>query len=106
MGRGFRAPFIHAAPPAKPQNGTHMEQTRIESAIETVTDIAVAFFISWAYWVFVVAPWQGIDRDYVQSFEITCAFTVLALVRRYITRRFFANRFHHAVHNLVRRLFV
>lgn len=82
-----------------------MKQSKLESLVETVSDIALAFFISWAFWVFVVAPWQDIPADHQQSFEITCAFTALALVRRYLTRRFFENRFHAAIKSGVAKLY-
>lgn len=65
------------------------KQHRMDSLMESVCNIAVGFFISWAVWLWVVAPLFGFSQDGKTSFLITCIFTVTSLIRQYVLRRIF-----------------
>lgn len=81
-----------------------IEQTRIESLIETTTDMILGFIVSWAVFIWVVPIlWPDYDPGVGVAFGITACMTVTSFIRRYITRRFFARGFHMLVHKLVRR---
>ena len=83
-----------------------MDQSKLESKIEATVNIATGFIISWVVWVVLVGPL--ISAGYLtvgsplDAFIITSIFTVSSWLRSYYWRRFFANRFHHAVHEWVR----
>jgi len=66
-------------------------QTKLVSGIEASLNVLSGFFISWAVWVWVVAPLFGFDTGYVKALSITCIFTVSSLARAYLIRRFFTN---------------
>jgi len=63
------------------------------------------FLISWAAWVFIVAPFFGLPFDAGASFGITVFFTFLSLSRTYVIRRFFNGNFHKMAVNLVRQYY-
>ena len=82
-----------------------MEQTKVESMVETVTNIFTGFIISYGMWKFIVNP--AIERGYLtidDAFLITMIFTVTSVLRSYYWRRFFARRFHLVVHCWVSKL--
>lgn len=84
----------------------YIEQSRMESMIETLTNIFFGFWISFFYWQYVVLPriHDGtISID--DTLYITAAFTVLAIIRQYFWRRFFANRIHITVIKWVKRVY-
>ncbi len=68
-------------------------QSQKHSVVEAVVNTAVGFAISWAVWVFIVAPLFDIPYHHGQGFAITCIFTVTSLLRSYVLRRIF-NRWH------------
>ncbi len=65
-------------------------QTKTASAVETLTDIGTGFCIAWGVYLWVVIPFV----DLHSAFTITCIFTAVSLVRRYLWRRFFARGLH------------
>jgi hypothetical protein len=67
-----------------------MNQSRIQSLIESCTDIAVGFVISVMLGL-VVYPLYGAPFTFGDNLEITCIYTVAGLGRRYCTRRWFCN---------------
>lgn len=71
-----------------------MSQAQRHSVLEAVVNTAVGFLISWAVWVWVVAPLFDIPYHGGEGFAITCIFTVTSLARSYVLRRIF-NQFHH-----------
>ena len=78
-----------------------MIQSRLESLAESALDITLGFIMSMLVWIFIVAPIIGVERQMGQAFWITGVFTVSSLLRRYYTRRFFANSIHKKIHHLV-----
>ena len=65
------------------------KQHKMDSLMESVCNVAVGFFISWAVWVFIVAPMFGFSNSVGTSFLVTCVFTVTSLIRQYVIRRLF-----------------
>lgn len=63
------------------------KQHKMDSLIEAVLNTAVGFIISWAVWVWVVAPLFGFNNGAGTSFLVTCIFTVTSLLRQYFIRR-------------------
>ncbi len=80
-----------------------MHQTRIESLIESCLNIATGFVVSLAFWTLVVVPVWNLPVRFVDNLAITGCFTVLAIARSYLWRRFFNNGMHKAVHRFVLR---
>lgn len=63
-------------------------QTRLQSLLETLLDIFAGFVISALFLKFVVDPLVlDCDITLAQSFSSGVLFTILAIVRRYISRR-------------------
>ena len=79
-----------------------MNQTKLESLLETCINIASGFIISILVWSFIVAPLWGMDTSIFDNFAITGIFTVSAIIRGYFWRRFFANGIHKKVHQYVK----
>lgn len=79
-----------------------MEQTKLESLLESAVNISSGFFISLLVWIFVVAPLWDIPVKMHDSLAITSIFTVSSLLRAYIWRRFFNAGMHKAIHNIIK----
>lgn len=83
-----------------------MNQSKLESSIESTANVASGFLISWWVWIFVVAPLM--NAGYLDAgpagdaFLITSIFTISSWLRSYGWRRFFSNDFHKLVHNFVK----
>ena len=80
-----------------------MNQTRLESLLESSMNIAIGFFISLVVWIYVVVPIWDIPVTPVQNVAVTMVFTVSSLARAYVLRRFFNAGLHKACRNLARR---
>lgn len=81
-----------------------MRQTKLESLIEVNLNIAVGFCVSLAFWTFYITPRYGFDVSFVQNLEVTGWFTLLAIIRGYLMRRFFNAGLHKAIHKIVMRV--
>lgn len=83
-----------------------MEQTKLESLIETITDISFGFLVSWGVVLWVVPIMYP---EYAPSgsvgFGVVCIFTVSSFSRRYFIRRFFARRLHLILQQVLKRVF-
>lgn len=66
-------------------------QSRIMSATEAVTNVAIGYLVSVAANI-IVLPMFGYNVTIADSFAIGLAFTAISLARSYILRRVF-NRF-------------
>lgn len=77
-------------------------QSKLESAIETFTTVAIGFLVSLAVWTWIAAPLYDIKVTFSQNLGITAIFTVSALIRGYIIRRFFAKGLKHWNERLVK----
>jgi len=75
-------------------------QTKREALIETGLNIFSGFLVSLVIWAYVVAPLWGLKTSMLDNFGITLIFTVSAVIRGYLWRRFFNRRlirkFEHA----------
>lgn len=78
-----------------------MTQTKLESFIETLLNIASGFIVSMIVWQYFVAPMYDIPVTIESNLGITAIFTVTSMVRSYYWRRFFAVGLHKKVHNLL-----
>lgn len=68
-----------------------MTQSRVDSAMETVTNTTIGFALSLLTW-HVVAWGYGIPMPIIQNLEITGIFTIVSLARQYLIRRAFNGR--------------
>ena len=79
-----------------------MEQSKLESLLETCVNIASGFIISILVWTYLVAPLWGFNTSMYDNFGITLVFTVSAIIRGYVWRRFFNAGIHKSIHNWVK----
>jgi len=78
-----------------------MEQTKIESLIETSTDMTAAFIVSWMVMLWLIPilfPGYVSKAEAGAAFGVVMVFTVTSFIRRYLTRRFFARGFLLGIH--------
>lgn len=66
-------------------------QTRLQSLIESCTDIGIGFVMSMAFGL-IVYPLHGAQFDLCTNLAITAEFTALGLARRYLVRRYYNGR--------------
>lgn len=79
-----------------------MEQTKLESLLEISLNIASGFFISLLLWTYIVAPLWGLKMSTFDNLGIVLIFTVSAIIRGYVFRRFFNAQIHKAIHQFVK----
>lgn len=65
-------------------------QTRLESLIEVLANIAIGFMVTMLASP-IIYPLFGVTFTVAQNFGLTLIFTVLSVVRGYIVRRWFNN---------------
>jgi hypothetical protein len=66
-----------------------MSQTKLGSVTESVANIAVGFWVSFAANFFILPMFGFHDLSFKKNFGIACIMTVISLVRSYILRRWF-----------------
>ena len=66
-----------------------MQQTRLISFIEAVTNIVIGFFVSFSVYLWVIGPLYDIPVTPTDSLGVTLFFTVTSLARSYFVRRAF-----------------
>lgn len=81
-----------------------MNQTRLESFIESSINIGSGFVVSLLFWTFVVVPMWHLPVSMHNNLQITGCFTILSVARSYVWRRLFNNGMHKRLHRLVSRL--
>lgn len=79
-----------------------MQQTKLESFIETLLNIASGFVVSMVVW-YIIAPLYNIPVTISSNLQITGIFTVTSIVRSYYWRRFFAVGLHKKISNAVKK---
>ena len=77
-----------------------LSQSRLESLIETGANIASGFIVSLLLWSYVVAPLYGITMRPMGNLGVVSIFTVSAIIRSYIWRRWFNARLHRRLEEL------
>lgn len=65
-----------------------MNQSRLQSLIESSTDIGIGFVMSMLFGL-IVYPLHGAEFNFCTNLAITAEFTALGLFRRYAVRRWF-----------------
>ena len=68
-----------------------MNQSRLQSLVESCTDIGIGFVMSMVFGL-IVYPLHGAQFDMCTNLAITAEFTMLGLARRYVVRRYFNGR--------------
>ena len=76
-------------------------QSRLESMIETNLNILSGFIVSFFLWSYIVGPLYGIETDFFQNLGIVFIFTISAVIRGYLWRRYFNRRLHQRLHKLL-----
>ena len=66
-------------------------QSKKQSLIETITNIAVGYLVSLAS-LFIIFPLLGIESSTDKNIVITLYFTVISFIRSYTLRRYFNKR--------------
>lgn len=65
-----------------------MNQSRIQSLIESLTNVAIGYFVALASQL-VIFPWYGIRLPLAENIKIGVWFTIVSVVRSYVIRRWF-----------------
>ena len=78
-----------------------MNQSKLESFVESCLNTATGFIVSLTFWTFVVVPVWHLPVSMRQNLIITVWFTVLSVARSYVWRRFF----NAGIHRYIRRKF-
>lgn len=77
-------------------------QTKLESLLEAVVNIAFGFLLSWLTWIFIIPIFfEGVGGNASQGFWITVVFTVVSLARMYVWRRLFEHEIHKNIHRMI-----
>lgn len=79
-----------------------MNQTKLESLIETLLNIASGFIVSLVVW-WVIAPLYGIPVNISSNLQITGIFTITSIIRSYYWRRFFAIGLHQKISDTLKK---
>ncbi len=67
-----------------------MQQSKLETLVETTLNIGTGFIISWLVWMLLVPVfWPMHTSTLAVGFGLTCLFTVTSFIRSYFWRRFF-----------------
>ncbi len=77
-----------------------MNQSKLESFLETAVTIAIGFFVSMAVWQWIAAPLYDIEVTVSQNVGITLIFTISSFIRSYFVRRFFAAGLKQRLHSI------
>jgi hypothetical protein len=78
-----------------------MKQSKLESFIESAINVFSGTVISLLLWMYVVAPLWNFQTSFYDNLGITGIFTIAAIARGYIWRRFFNAGVHKKVHRLL-----
>ena len=73
-----------------------MTQSRLHSLLEANVNTMIGFVVSLIFWSVWIVPMYDMKVTFVQNLEITMQFTVLAIARGYVVRRWFNSRGSHA----------
>ena len=80
-----------------------MNQTKLESFVETLLNIASGFIVSLVVW-WIIAPIYGIPVTLSSNIQITGIFTITSIIRSYYWRRFFAMGIHKQISDYIKKL--
>lgn len=68
------------------------KQSKVDSWIETIVNIAIGYVISWSAWKWVIGPLTGVHTNDRTNTAIVSLFTVTSIARQYVIRRTFNGR--------------
>ncbi|HZJ93134.1 MAG TPA: hypothetical protein VFD09_08660 [Thiopseudomonas sp.] len=80
-----------------------MQQTRIESLLESIVNIVIGYVVALISQL-AVFPMVGIEVPITTNLVIGFWFTLISLVRSYVIRRWFNAGLHRAVDSAARKL--
>lgn len=81
-----------------------MEQTRLVSIVEVVTNVFTGFILAMLVWQFIIPEmFPRMAGPTTENMVVTTTFTVVSIGRSYFWRRFFANGFHKLVAGCVKK---
>lgn len=84
-----------------------MEQTKIVSLIEVVTNVITGFLLAMAIWEWVIPVlFPRMAGPVAENFVVTATFTFFSILRAYGWRRFFARGFHAVLVDWVGKLWL
>ena len=82
-----------------------MEQTKLESFIESCFNVGSGFIIALIVWMyFLPVEWMQPD-NLSQSIKVTLTFTIVSILRGFFWRRLFNAQVHKKVHTFVSYIF-
>ena len=81
-----------------------MNQSKLESFVETCLNTALGFIVSFTAWPLVAALF-GLPYSVEQNLAITSIFTALSIARGYVVRRWFNAGLNRAAAGIARRLY-
>lgn len=81
-----------------------MRQTKLESFLEVNINIFIGWLISMSITLYIIVPTWKLEWSLSDSFWVTMIYTVAAIIRGYIVRRFFNAQLHKAIHTIVTRI--
>ncbi len=79
-----------------------MNQSKLESAIETTLNVGSGFIIAMIIWFAIIQPVWDIEVTFMDNVGITAIFTIVSVARGYLWRRFFATGVHKLVVAIIR----
>lgn len=71
-----------------------MNQTKTESVVESLVNVFSGTLVSFCIWKFIIVPIWEFDSNFVDDILITAIYTVAAITRSYLWRRFFNKGLH------------
>jgi len=80
-----------------------MQQTKLESLLESVANIIIGYFVALVSQI-IVFPIVGIDIPITTNLIIGFWFTLISLMRSYVIRRWFNAGLHKAIVIAAKRL--
>ena len=72
----------------------HIEQSKTISFVETCVNVGTGFFVSLLVWYAIIIPVWHPGLTHLENISVTLVFTVVAIIRGYVIRRFFATKIH------------
>lgn len=74
-----------------------MQQSKLESLIESVINQLSGVLISLLWWSVVIVPVFNFDVNFSSNVLITLSFTTISVIRSYLWRRFFNAGLHRII---------
>lgn len=69
-------------------------QTRLQSFIESLINVLLGWVVALILQLFIF-PLYGINVPFSTNIQISIIFTIIAILRSYLVRRYFNNRIHN-----------